>query len=72
MNAHVKQAIADARRPWGAGWSQITPAMRKALVGVSLLGQFAAMDTEELTTERKAELLTKWQGLADAVLQGEF
>jgi hypothetical protein len=68
----IKKALNDSREVWGVGWTSLTPDMRKAFVCTSLLGQFAAMDTEPLTVERRAELMTKWQRLADEVLQGEF
>lgn len=72
VSTQIKKAIKDAKQPWGVGWSSLTADMRKSLICACLLGQFALMDTSELTVERRAELLTKWQGLADEVLQSEF
>jgi hypothetical protein len=46
--------------------------MRKALICSALMGQFTAMDIEPLSTERRAEVLTKWHGLCDAVMCATF
>jgi hypothetical protein len=69
--AKINQAIKSARSPWGDGWNQLTPAIRRALVHSAILGQFAAVDREDLSMERRAELFGRWQQIADEVLGAE-
>lgn len=69
--AKIKQAIKDAKDPWGHGWTQLTPDIRKALVASRIMGQFAAVDREDLTMERRAELFGRWQDIVDEVLGAE-
>jgi hypothetical protein len=72
VNKVIKKAIEQAKLPWGMGWTSLTPNMRAALVQANVLGQFAAIDVEDIGVERRAEMFVEWQAIADMALQGDF